>query len=913
MSLADHTATMLNEREAIRAHAQERLERAGADGEHVRRVDLFKRFLKLETDRLRMRHRMGLGGLDVAATRSYQIDQLVTRAAQVAAESAGPAAAAELSRSALVALGGYGRGELAPFSDVDLLFLHRGRPTAVLTQFVEQVLMLLWDTGLTVGHSFRSPKECVAICRDDLVSRTSLTEARLVAGSAELFQELLAAMDGLLRDRRARDAFLEVMRREYGERHAKHEGAVCVQEPDVKEGVGGLRELHTVLWIAHARLGARGLAGLEAGGFITEREHKAARRAYDFLARVRNEAHFSTGRKTDRLSLDLQDEIARRLGYAPHGGLLSSELFMRDYYRRGTELAEFADRFVRRDLEPAGRGLLSALRSKRTARGLEVRAGRLHSRRAELPGGGAALLEVFAVAQAEGVPLSDDLADQVRGRLGSVDSAFRQDAHAARTFVDVLRWRGRVAPALRAMHETGFLGRYLPEFGRISFLVQHDFFHRYTVDEHTLRAIEALDEVAAGASAEVRPFGRVLDEVEDAAPLYLGMLLHDIGKGRGGGHVQKGARMAPRVCERLGLDRERAAEVVFLVDAHLEMSQVSQQRDLTEAAPIAAFAERVGSLDRLNMLLLLTYADHRAVAPGIWNEWKGALLWELYNRTRERLAGLPGPAATAGHEAMAKAITALRATVSEAEIERHFGLMPERYLRSTDAARMERHFRLAHARGAAPVAFEWRDLASGQCTELTVVADDREGLFARLAGTLTANGVDVLSVDLWSREDGVAIDTFRLSEVSSHRHLRPERRGKVEEGVREALAGRLDVPAAVDRWRARQPPRATRAWGRGARTPSVRFDHESSAAATVIEVKAQDRPGLAWTIADALARLGLNITFAKIATAKALALDVFYVTDRGHKLGTGDLPRVEQALLAALAERGATHSVKEAR
>ena len=217
------------------------------------------------------------------------------------------------------------------------------------------------------------------------------------------------------------------------------------------------------------------------------------------------------------------------------------------------------------------------------------------------------------------------------------------------------------------------------------------------------------------------------------------------------------------------------------------------------------------------------------------------------------------------------------------------------------------------ARAGAPVAFEWRDLADGQCTELTVVADDREGLFARLAGTLTANGVDVLSVDLWSREDGVAIDTFRLSEVSSHRPVRPERRAKVEDGVREALAGRLDVAAAIEKWRARQAPQARRAWGRGARQPSVRFDHEASASATVIEVKAPDRPGLAWTIADVLAGLGLNITFAKIATAKALALDVFYVTDRGRKLGPGDLPRIEQALIAALEERAPVHSVKEAR
>jgi [protein-PII] uridylyltransferase len=911
MRLADVAGVTSPERETIHAHAQDRLRAAGGDAEHMRRVEAFRRFLKLETDRLRMRHRMGLGGLEIAATRAYQIDQVVIRACQIAADSAGPAAAAELARCALVALGGYGRAELAPFSDVDLLFLHRGRAGAAVAAFVEQVLMLLWDAGLTVGHSFRSTRECVAMARQDLHSRTALTEARLITGSAELFQELLAGMDGLLADARAREAFLDSMRREYEDRQAKHEGAVCVQEPNVKEGKGGLRELHTVLWVAHARLGARGLSGLEAAGWISEAQHKTARRAYDFLLRVRNEAHFASGRKSDLLTLDLQNDLARALGAPSRGGLLSSEMFMRDYYRRASELAEFARSFVMRDHEPPRR-LLAVFRVRRPARGFEVRGGRLHAR-AELAGGGAALLEVFATAQAEGVGLSDELTAAVRERLSAVDAGVRHDPAVARGFLDVLRWRGRVGLALRAMHETGFLGRYLPEFGRITFLVQHDFFHRYTVDEHTLRAIEALDEVAAGASADVRAFGRVFDEVEDAAPLYLGLLLHDVGKGRGGGHVARGVKLVPRICERLRLPEAAAADVGFLVSAHLEMSQISQQRDLSEPRLVAAFAERVGRLDRLNQLLLLTYADHRGVGPGIWNEWKGALLWELYHRTRERLAGHPA-ADVPGQGTRARAAARLLQAHPEIEVERHFAQMPERYLRSTPAEQMERHFRLVAERGSEAAAVEWRDLSDGHCTELTVVADDRPGLFARIAGTLTASGVDILSVDLFSRRDGVAIDTFRVSEVSGHRPVRSERRERVTQHLLEAIGGRLDVAEAVARWKERTPKRTRQPWGRAARGPSVRFDDEASATATVIEVRAQDRPGLAWTVANALARLGLDISFAKVATAKALALDVFYVTDdRGRKLEAESLPRVEAALLAALAEGAPVHTAKEAR
>jgi [protein-PII] uridylyltransferase len=466
---------------------------------------------------------------------------------------------------------------------------------------------------------------------------------------------------------------------------------------------------------------------------------------------------------------------------------------------------------------------------------------------------------------------------------------------------------------LREMHETGFLGRYLPEFGRITFLVQHDFFHRYTVDEHTLRAIEALDEVAAGVNPASRALGRVFDEIEDAAPLYLGLLLHDIGKGRGGGHVERGAKLAPRVCERLGLSTAQAADVVFLVEAHLEMSRVSQQRDLSEPALIAAFAERVGTAERLNLLLLLTYADHRGVAPGIWNEWKATLLWELYDRTRQHLAGHPDADAPR-QAARAKAVERLCESHPEAEVEHHLALMPQRYLRTSDADHLERHFRLAAARGGAPLALEWLDLAGGHGTELTIVADDRPGLFARVAGALTANGANILSVDLFGRADGVAIDSFRLSELSGQQPLKPERRARIEASLREAVAGRLDVADAVERWMARTPRSQRAPWGRAARGPSVRFDQEASATATVIDVRAPDRPGLAWRIADALARLGLDISFATIATAKALALDVFYVTDdRGRKLEAESLPRVEAALLAALAERPPVHSAREAR
>jgi [protein-PII] uridylyltransferase len=894
------------DRHRIEAHARERLD-SDANRRPVDPLSTFKRFLKLETDRLRMRHRFGLGGLEIASARCCQVDQVVAYACRHAASEADADAQSALQGCSVVALGGYGRGELAPFSDVDLLFLHEGRGADAVRAFVERVLQLLWDMGLTIGHSFRTLSQCLDEARRDLHSRTAIGEARLITGDHRLFAALERALDNTLRrSRRTTETFLASLRAEVAERHARFGGAVCVQEPNVKEGVGGLRDLHAVLWTAQACSAGRGFDGLAASGLLGPGDVKAARRSYDFLLRVRTEAHFATGRRTDVLSLDLQPELARSLGYEAARGLLASELFMRDYYRRASELHDvFRSALRRPPADPPG-PLLAAFAGRRPSRRFEVHDGRLRAKSADFGSDTRDPLPAFAAAQAEGVPLSDDLAHTIRTRLSLVDRRLRESHEAAAAFVDILRWRGRVGPALRVMHETGFLGRYLPEFGRVSLLVQHDLFHRYTVDEHTLRGVEALDEITTGTEDAARPFGRILDEIEDAAPLYLGMLLHDIGKGRGGGHVEHGLRIASRAYARLGLPRRFTDDVTFLVGAHLLMSQVSQQRDLSELAIIDWFAARVGSIHRLNLLHLLTYADHRAVAPGVWNEWKAALLWELYDRTRLRLAGHPIEALPS-ESTRARAIELLRAEYVEEDLERHFALLPERYLDVTDAERMARHFRLVAGRTDGPTAFEWHDLGQHHCTELTLVTTDRPGLLASVAGTLTANGVNILSVDLFNRQDGIVIDTFRLSELSSHRPVRPERRPRLERDLRAALVGTHDVAAAVEAWRRKNPHRSRRALGRAARAPSVRFDQETSATATVVEVKAQDQPGLAWTIADTLARLGLDITFAKIATAKALALDVFYVTRAGGaKLGPADLDRVEGALLAALGGRPTT-------
>jgi len=875
--------------------------RADADAEPL---EALRRLLKVETERLRIRHRFGLGGREIAAGRSHLVDLVVSRACRRAAAELAPGLAASQEQIAVVAVGGYGRGELAPWSDVELLSLHAEGADDEVKAVMERALALLCDAGLIVGHGFRTVRECVALAIGDLHGRTALAEARLVTGSEALFARLVERLDTLVfASARTSRSFVESLRVDLALRRERHGDAVGLQEPHVKESAGGLRDLHAVLWLAHAVFGTRGLAALREHGVVAEGEAKAALRAYDHLCRIRNEAHFATGGKTDVLTLDLQPALAESLGYRPRRGLQPSELFMRDYYRRASELHRFAHAFLLRHTPPPARHALSPGMLRRRARGtFEIRDGKVYARGpAASLGSARRLLEAFAIAQSEGPELSEELELDIAGSLHLVDRAFRESAEASRALMRLLEAKGRVGATLRAMHQTGLLGRLMPEFARVTFLVQHDFYHRYTVDEHTLVAIDALDRVAASnGDPALDRFRRVFDELQQPAVLYLALLLHDIGKGHGGGHVARGTRIAERVCARLRLGARAAADVAFLVEAHLEMSQISERRDLTDPALIAGFARRVSSLERLRMLLLLTYADHCGVGPGIWNEWKGSLLWDLYARTGALLAE-PDGAATEGRSADARerAARQLHEEFAASEVERHFALLPERYVRATDGADMVRHFRLLQALGERALAADWRTEA--HCTDLVIAARDHPGLLAQLAGTLTAQGLDILSVDVYTREDQRALDVFKVQPVGDHAAVPPARWPAVEDALRAAVEGRVDVAAAVEQRRGMVRRRSQR---RPLVLPTARFDFQASSSSSVIEVRAEDEPGLVFRIASVLSAHGLDIGFAKIATDKTHALDVFYVTGAsGGPLDADERARVGAALVTALDPR----------
>jgi [protein-PII] uridylyltransferase len=843
-----------------------------------------RRFLKIEDRRLRMRHQIGGSGLQTAAARSFVVDLAVDHAFQYAVRINCASRPAAQPACALLATGGYGRAELAPFSDVDLLCIYSGSKLAEMKQVSETLLRLLWDAGVTVGHSFRTVSDCASAALKDPHLRTALVSTRLIAGNKALHNSLL---EGLEKDRRRHgESFIAAVCRELEIRYRKFGDAVCLQEPNLKETAGGLRDYHTGIWLAYARHGYRTLNELRAHELVNEVQAHRVVKAYDFLWRVRQSAHLLTRRKTERLALDLQTLLAEQLGYRDGNHLLASERLMRDYYRHARELRLFCEMLLAQVTDTAPRvsrfGPRPSLKS--STEPFSIRGGRLQF------DGDAGLFEekpltifnAFALAQAARTPLGFRLRAILAERATHPGKVFRGSPELIGAFFKLLHRHGRAGYVLRLMHDVGFLARIIPEFGRVSLLVQHDLYHHFTVDEHTLRAIETLDELYLSNDKHRLQLRTIFDEIKEPVLLYLALLLHDVGKSGGRGHIARGAKLAERACRRLQLTDSESKKVVLLVKLHVAMAQLAQRRDLNEPQLIGDFAAKLGSVELLNMLMLLTYADLNAVGPGVWSDWKGSLLWDLYRRTRVHLTGAQlaiddGAMLQQYKEEIAGAVTP---PLPLSQIERHLALLPERYQRITAPAAVARHMIMIETARKEGCAINWNAVAGG--TELAVCAPDRHGLFADLAGTLAAHGIEILSAELNTREDGVAIDQFILRQASTGHAIERRQYVKLNLALKTAAAGELAVAELIERWRARNAPRKRRALvpARRPNLPRIVFDNDASPVATLVEVHALDEPGLAYKIASALASLNLEIVCARIATERSDALDVFYVTNR---------------------------------
>ncbi|HKQ66066.1 MAG TPA: [protein-PII] uridylyltransferase, partial [Methylomirabilota bacterium] len=842
-------------RRARRAEA--RAERA--DDRRRLRLEFFRQELAQGFDSLKVRHAEGASGQESVRTHARLMDAVIVSLTRLIAEDADRA---HLPPTPLVitALGGYGRGELHPLSDIDLMVVYDGELSPYAQRMMQELLYSLWDLGLQIGHSLRSLDDCVAMARTDFPSRTSMQEARFLAGDRRLFGRFRK----ILREnvyRRDFAQFLETTLTERDQRYRRYGASPYIGEPNVKESAGGLRDVHTAMWLGSAKFGARTLRELSDKGLITPREQAATDAALTFLWRVRNELHFFSGHKNDVLSRDLQPRIAKNLGYENDETSLGVERFMRDYYLHARAIHRVSRRLIARCQETLSRRGSAGGRQRQQALadGLVFFDGQLHLADRDsspLRAEPARLMKVFWHLHRLGCELSLDLERALEDTLYLADGGFQRSAAVRDLFLDVCRNWGRVAQTFREMHELGLLGRFLPEFGALTCLVQYDVYHKFSVDQHSLLAVEHLEALAPGQSAESEGAAQVLSEVEKPELLMLGMLLHDVGKARGHGHVAKGIPLIQELVARIGLPSEEGALVEFLVAHHLTMSHIAQRRDIDDPKTMSDLAEVCGDPQRLRMLYLLTYADMRAVGPGVLTGWQAQVLHDLYARTLKQLTA-PGTTPAASRANRTTLAGRLRAALNDEidaqQVKAHVAMVSDRYLTSTSVQRMAEHLRLLRRLEAAPLAtevFHHPDLGS---SDLVVVTRDVPGLFALIAGTMAAHGVNIMSAQIHTREDGIAIDTLQVNDptgeaVTSAAHWR-----RTLEALGAVIAGTTSVDDLLERRRRGRPPTGVQG------PPKITIDNHLSDANTVIEVKCPDRVGLLYLITKTLSSLGLDI------------------------------------------------------
>jgi [protein-PII] uridylyltransferase len=817
---------------------------------------------------------------------------------------------------AVVATGGYGRGVLAPFSDIDLLFLTPAEPAPPLLSLVEYMLYFLWDLGLKVGHATRSVDQCLTEAAKDVTIRTALLDARRVAGERSLFSEFHKRFREDCQEHGAGD-YMAAKQAERAARHRRFGESAFMVEPNVKEGRGGLRDLQTLYWFARYLFDTQTfgeLAGPNApgGGLITETEAKHARRSWEFLWTVRFHLHYVAGRAEERLTFDLQPVIGGRMGYTRHGRQDGVERFMRHYFLTVREVTR-----VTRVLEPAllraalGPPALAAETDKSLFdQGFVLAEGKL----LPIPGRDfheepVQMLRILQVARARGLELHPlAIRGLVRNERRTV--ALRGDPQAATLFLDLLCGRdgdhiyADGARWLAVLNETGFLGRYIPDWARIVGQMQFDTYHIYTVDEHTIEAVRVLDTLQRGELAEVAPVATgLMGQIQSRRALYMAMITHDIAKGRGGDHSSIGAELALEICPSVGLSAEETETVSWLVLHHLLMSQTAFKRDIDDPKTILDLAEVIQSPERLRLLLVLTVADMRAVSPRVWNGWKATLLRELYARVAEVLAG--GLSTTERDVRVSRAKEAAAALLpgwSAEEIEHFTSLGFPSYWLSFDTETHVRHARLVREaeRRKAPLTVDTQPLPARAVTEVTVYVADHAGLFSKIAGALAVAGASIVDARIHTMTNGMALDTFWIQDAGGGAFDAPHRLARLSVLIEQALSGRIRLAAEIRK-------ASKTLLGRRMRAihvpPRVVIDNHASNTHTVIEVNGRDRSGLLHDVTAAISDQGLQIASAHVTTYGVRAVDVFYVKDVfGLKVENDrKLAQLREALLAALA------------
>jgi [protein-PII] uridylyltransferase len=863
-----------------------------------------KRFLTHFREEIKARHRAGAGGEAVVQMLTAMTDTLIGKLFRSIVNDL-PAARTAIDQLALVAVGGYGREELNPYSDIDLMFLYVGKEAQLAEDIAQKLLYFLWDMRLDVGYSVRTIADCVEMARGDSTVRTALLDSRLLAGGQQLFNDFRKVLLGQI-IARSSDSFIKEKMDELKQRREKYGASIYLLEPNLKESEGGLRDLHTAMWVAKLKYKITSPHDLIVKGVLSEDELATYYAALSYLWRLRNELHFHAGRKNDQLTFEAQTRLAAFLGYKDRGKSLAVEEFMRDYYLHATRVEHFSAMLVSKCAwreDNAGK-ILGYFIRRPLGEGFFVLKGELViPDESVIEQNPARLMKIFEYAQKQGVSLNIRVKSLVRKSLDLVNDKFRRSKEVNASFFAILRSDKGVGETLRLMHHLEFLNRFIPEFERIYCKVQHDLYHIYTVDIHSLFCVEEIVRLYRGECVEELPLlTRLAQEVDKRELLLLAVLLHDIGKGEGGGHADKGADLCRTIARRMGLTKEDSERLDFLVRTHLLFAHIAQRRDLHDEKMIIEFARQMGTSENLKMLYLLTYADIRGVGPDVWTEWKAMLLQELYEKAfqvLERGDFRLEASSERVRKVRRKVLELLDGELPVQQVKDELRALTTRHLLANQPAVIADHVRILLEMESHNLVMRIDHELDKGFSNFTICTPDVPGLFSKITGVMAANGINILGAQIHTSKNGKALDILQVNSPQGFVITDESRWQRVQDDMRQVMEGKVRVRTLVEK---RHRPTVLTEKVKPRFPSSVEIDNEVSADYTVIDIYTHDKVGLLYRITSCLTELGLYIGVSKISTKVDQVADVFYVRDIfGHKIVAEDkLVDIRNRLLAAI-------------
>lgn len=890
----------------LRSHAQKRLVFDPGIPRN-QQLSSYKRYLELENKMLKRWHLRGEPGRQICQMRAMMIDVVIENLFLSALDLYLTKYDKLQFRMAVVATGGYGRAELNPHSDIDIMFLYPDdTESEALTQFqelmAEEILYPLWDLGLKVGHASRNTKEVLEEINKEIQSKNAILESRFICGSQPLFKEMIRGfLENIKQDQSIQ--YIEQRLKNESDRHLKFGKTLYVQEPDIKNGLGGLRDYQNILWIAKIKFGCHSFRDLAKRKLLRPDEQRDIEKAYDFLLRVRNELHYQNKWPTDKIALEQQLKIATQLNYTQRDSFARLTALMQDYYSAARTIYSISEllkeRFFNIEKNKTKRfSFLDALKAhqKKSIKeidGFLIHKGVLFSNKNDIfskdPN---RLIRVFRIKQQFNVSLDINLKNKITNSIPLIDNHVINSPDTADSFKAILNAPGEVYPILKEMHFLGVLGRYIPEFGELTCLIQHEFYHRYTADEHVLRTIRHLDNVFAKKSPMDVPYEKEIRKNNKPHLLYITLLLHDIGKSGGiRGHAESGAILAEPILNRLGYKKEDQKKILFIIRKHLEMARFWQRYDLDDIQTAISFSEIIKDKELLRLLTVHTYCDSKGTAPTMWNNYKDSMHQTLFSKTLEILETQACPdTLNKEYKAMLKkdVLQLSLGNLPEEEVEAHFSLLPERYFVNTSANEAILHLNMinrllsqiqnADSIGSLSPIIDWRDDKNLGMSVINIVTWDRAGLFYKLAGALTLSELAIISTRAISRKDHISIDTFYVVDLDGKYVSDPKVKETFKEKVEDVLVRGKDLADEIFALEKKYLQANTKPIKLPSPfPPSVEVYHELSLHRTIIEVQAKDQIALLFKITQLITDKGFDISFARIATERGIAMDTFYI------------------------------------